>query len=362
MTAPGAPTGVDPGWLARIGLAIANPRWALAVASDRRYAGRSGTDLIALIAIVVVATQARALFASGWLASELGLGLGARGVMRVLTQTLTVDLGFLVLGALVLWVGGGPKRHLGRAFDLACVAVVPLLVVQLGATVAVRAIGLEVPRAIGWALSAVSWGWAGALIAIAWRPMRVAPARVASPTPAEIVPARRTGWAVLGVAVLGVAVQVASIARDLESMRPVTDGDPAPAFALRSIGAAGTLGAPVALADHRGEVVVLDFWATWCKPCLAALPKLEAISKRPGVVVIAVNLDDPIAARALFDRLGYQMALLADDGAVSERYNVSAIPHTVVIGRDGIVAHVARGNTSSIARAVDAVLGEQIRN
>src|SRR5690606_19884019 len=109
--------------------------WALAIASDRRSAGRSGTDLIALIAIVLAATQLRGLVGAIWLGGAIDAGLGLRAVTRILTDALVMDLVFLVLGALALWLGAGPRRNLGRAFDLACVAAVPLFVVDLGAIV-----------------------------------------------------------------------------------------------------------------------------------------------------------------------------------------------------------------------------------
>lgn len=342
-------------WVARIGLALARPRWALAVAGDRRHPGRAGSDLIALIAVVVLATQLRGLVAAGWLGAELGLGVGARGVLRLLTQALTVDLGFLVVAALVVFAAAGARRDLGRAFDLACVAAVPLLVVQLVALAVVHAAGLAVGPAVAWAIAGVSWGWAGVIVALAVRPARAAVTAATRPVevPAEVArPARRTGWVVVALAVLGLAAQVRTIVADLDAMRPVTDGGPAPTFVLREVGS----GQPHALAAARGQVVVLEFWATWCKPCIAALPALEALSQRPGVVVYAINLDDPAAARALFDRAGYRMRLLADDGVVSERYNVATIPHSVVIGRDGVVRHVARGSSAGLAAQVDAAI------
>src|SRR3569832_2064380 len=63
--------GVAPGFLARLGLAIRQPRWALTVAADRRHAGRSGSDLIAAIAVGVLATQLRGLASAVWLGSAV---------------------------------------------------------------------------------------------------------------------------------------------------------------------------------------------------------------------------------------------------------------------------------------------------
>jgi thiol-disulfide isomerase/thioredoxin len=335
---------------------MVRPRWALAAAADRRVAGRSGTDLIVLIAIVLAATQLRGLVGAIWLGGAIDGGLGLSAVTRILTDALVIDLSFLVLGALALWIGAGPRRNLGRAFDLACVAAVPLFVVDLGAIVVARALDTQLPAPVGWVATAAAWGWSGALFALAWRPARLAPPTTPPPPRAIVVPARRAGRGLIAVAVLGVGLHVAWIVQNLDLIRPVEDGMAAPAFTLPSIGPRGEPGAAFALA--KGRVTVLDFWATWCGPCLKAMPKLEALAaQHPDVDVIAINLDDAAAARALFDEAGWtRIRLLADDGAVSQRYNVSTIPHSVVIDRDGIVRHVVRGGSRSVEPAVRAAL------
>ena len=106
-----------PRWLARIGLAIVDPRQALAVASDRRHAGRSGSDLILMIFVLLAATQLRGLVSAVWFFEE-SAGLAGRTLIAVLTRSLVVDLAFLVLGALLVWLLAGRHRNLGRAFDL----------------------------------------------------------------------------------------------------------------------------------------------------------------------------------------------------------------------------------------------------
>ena len=117
--------------VARLGLAITHPRWALALATDRKHAGRSGSDLLVLLALILLATQLSGLFGAMWLGSAIDMNLGVQAALRVLTGALTLDLAFLVIGALLLWIIGGPQRDIGRAFDLACVAVLPLLYVEL---------------------------------------------------------------------------------------------------------------------------------------------------------------------------------------------------------------------------------------
>jgi thiol-disulfide isomerase/thioredoxin len=346
-----------PGWLARIGLAVVDPRWALAIAADRRNAGRSGSDLIAAIAMVLVATRLRGLATAAWLGTEVAPGFGVRAAMRVLTGALTVDLGLLLVGALAVFALAGARRNLGRAFDLACVALVPLVLVDLAATVALRGAGIDaVPPALGWGLSAVSFGWMGALIALAIRPARSA-ARVPAPPAASVRRGRRLGAVAAAIAALGVVVQIVWIAGHLELVKPMTTGGEAPALALPRIGPGGALGDRVTLAASRGKVTVLDFWATWCGPCLAAMPRLDQLARsHPDVAVLAVNLDDPAAARALFDQRRYAMTLVADDGDASQRYGVSSIPHTVIIDRRGVVREVVHGTGGDLPRLVETVL------
>jgi thiol-disulfide isomerase/thioredoxin len=346
MTEPAAPLeppASSPGWLARLGLAVVRPRTALAIAADRRNAGRSGSDLIAAIVVVLLATQLRGLATAVWLGLVVAPGFGLRAAMRVLTGALTIDLVMLLVSALIVFAAAGARRNLGRAFDLACVAVLPLVVIDLAATVAVRAAGLAVPALVSWLLAGAAYAWMGALIALAIRPARsVAPPP--APPVSELRPARRVGGALAVIAAAGVAVQVAWIAGHLELVKPMKSGDEAPAIALPRIGAGGALGERVTLAASRGRITVLDFWATWCKPCLAAMPKLDQLARaNPEIAVIAVNLDDAAAARALFDQRHYAMTLVADDGDASERFGVSSIPHTVVLDRRGVVREVVRG-------------------
>ena len=340
-------------WFARIGLAIVRPRWALAVAADRRHAGRSGSDLIALISVMLVATQLRGVVGGIWLGSAVDGMTGLRAVTQILTRALTVDLAFLVLGAFVLFIAAGPKRNLGRAFDLACVAAIPLIVVELVATAVIRGLDVQVPTELGWVLAAMSWGWAGALLALAWRPAR---STITTPEPpVEITRAGKlAGIALAVVALVGTAFQIVWIARNIDSMRPVSVGNTAPAFALPAIGPNGALGEKRGIAP--GKITVIDFWATWCGPCISALPKLERMQREhPDIDVLTINLDDPAAARALFDKSQYTMPLLADDGNVSERYSVTSIPHTVVIGRDGTVVRVFRGSTRNLEATVEQI-------
>lgn len=333
-------------FLSRLGLAIVRPRAAFALAADRDHAGRSGSDLLALILIVLLATQLRGIVGAIWLGSAVGGGLGMQAIVRVLTDALVVDLGFLVISAVVIWAGAGPKREMGRAFDVACVAILPLVFVDLVATVIVTAIGVHVPHAVMIALSIVAYIWTAI-----WVVLAVLEARSTARTVEPNAMARRAGWGIAAVALAGLAVQGIWLVNHLENVRPMEQGQPAPTFTLPVIGQQTTF------ALEPGKVTVLDFWATWCQPCLKSLPKLEALHKRhPEIDVVAINIDDAADAADVFKEEGYTMLLVQGDKQTSAQYGVDAIPHTVVIDKAGRVQRVMRGGHYDLEAIVQPLL------
>lgn len=348
------PTSVPTSFVSRIGLAVVRPRWALAIAGGRRHPGRSGSDLLKMLMLVLVATQLRGLVGALWIVAVVDGTLGVQAAVRVMTGSLTITLASLVIAALVLYAAGGKRRDLGRSFDLACVAALPLLFVDLVATTAIRTVDLELPVIASFALRAISFAWTGALLVLASRTARTG---TEPPTAPELVATgRKAGWGVMAVVAIGLVLAGIWAVRNLDVMRPVTANSPAPALALPRIAdAKGTLGPKHALSDSLGRIVVIDFWATWCKPCLAQMPALEGLARQQDVDVIAINLDDPGHAFSMFDTAGFRdLILVADDGEVSVRYGVSSIPHTVIVDQSGMVRGVYRGG-HDVAASVDAI-------
>lgn len=343
-----------PGLLTRLGLAIAGPRWALALADEPDHAGRAGTDLIRLLALSLVAIHTRELMAAGWLAAVIDARLGARALVDLLGRSVTTTLALLLIGAMLTWLAAGSRRALGRDFDLACVAVVPLIVVELVATLVVRTSGVAVPAAASWAIAGVGYGWTAALVVLAIaqaRRRRRSRARTGSDVVANLPAASRragsrAGLCLLALIVAALVVNGGWVIRHLDWLRPMSAGDRAPAFALPRIEAGGALGAEVRSDQLADRVVVLDFWATWCKPCRRALPELSALAARGAgrIEVLSINLDDAEAARAMFDDKGYRSTLVGDAGDAAERFGVRDIPHLVVVDRRGVVRMVARGD------------------
>ena len=102
------------------------------------------------------------------------------------------------------------------------------------------------------------------------------------------------------------------------------------------------------LADYKGKVVYLDFWASWCGPCKLSFPYMENISHSfasRDLVVIADNLDESRAsAKAFLQDASPDFPIIFDQqGVIATRFNVSDMPSTVLIGRDGKVRYVHKG-------------------
>ena len=99
----------------------------------------------------------------------------------------------------------------------------------------------------------------------------------------------------------------------------------------------------------RGPVLI-DFWATWCKPCVTAIPELEKIHRAcdaRGLTVIGVSVDGPRSfakVRPAVNRLGITYPIVLDqDGSLQQKYQVRAMPTTVLIDTSGAIVHVMQG-------------------
>lgn len=141
---------------------------------------------------------------------------------------------------------------------------------------------------------------------------------------------------------------------DEDESATALEGKAAPAFSLQTLD-----GAAVSLAELKGHVVVLDFWATWCPPCRKSLPGLAQLYKDKagaGVLVYAVNVKEAKEqVQAFLRQQNYTIPVLLDpDGEVAQEYGVSGIPQTVVIGKDGKVRRVFIGATPKTEEEIRA--------
>ena len=136
------------------------------------------------------------------------------------------------------------------------------------------------------------------------------------------------------------------------------EGKPAPAFALK-----GLDDKEVKLADLKGKVVLLDFWATWCGPCIVSLPALDKFAAEQGdngAKVFAINIEqEKEHVQAFMTAQKLTLPVLLDlDGKVRDDYSAHAIPQTVIIGKDGNVRKVliGAGQDETIQKEVAAAL------
>lgn len=119
----------------------------------------------------------------------------------------------------------------------------------------------------------------------------------------------------------------------------IAAGTPAPDFTLLA-----TDGTPVRLADLRGKLVLLDFWGTWCPPCIADIPTVQALADaHPDLVVLGMaSFEEPEAdPEGVARSHGARYRIVPTDDATAEAYSVEAVPAYVLIGRDGAVLYSA---------------------
>ncbi len=149
-------------------------------------------------------------------------------------------------------------------------------------------------------------------------------------------------------------------------------GKPAPPIA-----AADVDGKPVSLAELKGKVVLVDFWATWCPPCVASIPALDAMARKyqdKGFVILGVNVDAmhenvqeakkalPVVRRFLVGHRVTWTNLLNGEGAgdFASAYGVEQIPANFLVGRDGVIVAVEQDG-EALEQAVIRAIGGPAR-
>jgi cytochrome c biogenesis protein CcmG, thiol:disulfide interchange protein DsbE len=140
-----------------------------------------------------------------------------------------------------------------------------------------------------------------------------------------------------------------------------SEGSSAPSFSLTALD-----GSQVSSGQLKGSVYVLDFWATWCPPCIASLPKLDDLYqsiKDPDLKIFAVNEgEDKDKVQKFIDSKKLTLPILLDsDASVGSAFGASAIPYLVIVGRDGKIAKIEIGlmDEDAVRKDIQTALGQK---
>jgi len=137
---------------------------------------------------------------------------------------------------------------------------------------------------------------------------------------------------------------------------------PAPELKARDLS-----GAPRTLADYRGKVVLLNFWASWCPPCLREMPSMERLrvkmAGRPLTIVALDSAETPEEVKAYLSRMKLGFPILLDpDGSNTRRWKVFALPTTFLLDAEGRIRYVLTGPTEwdegEALRVIESLLAE----
>jgi cytochrome c biogenesis protein CcmG/thiol:disulfide interchange protein DsbE len=172
----------------------------------------------------------------------------------------------------------------------------------------------------------------------------------------------RQQWIIVGSIVGAMAIALASASYFMrDQLFPVTVGTQAPDFQAKVLGA----NQMKTMADYKGQVILLNIWATWCGPCKEELPSLEKLYKEygpKGLKLVAVSIDDYVSEdsiRAFAKNFGITFEVLHDSTHAIERvYQTTGYPETFIIGPEGTIRRkwigpddwTSQGNRSLIAQ------------
>ena len=172
---------------------------------------------------------------------------------------------------------------------------------------------------------------------------------VAPAEPLERQQRRAERWSGISLAVLMLAalsLVVVQIYEVATGPLPPGPGTSAPAFTAARID-----GPTLSLESLRGKIVLLDFWATWCPPCVASMPALQRVQDgyaEQGVVVLGVNQEPGAEAQVRRFLLGRKLTFdnVVDQGEIHLGYGVHSFPSSFLVDRDGVIRHAYRGMVS----------------
>ena len=359
-----SPTVSEPRFPVRIGLLLVEPKRSLAGIIARK--GGGVRDALYLVLVAVVAFRLPDLvraFLSFSRVSTTGALTQLVGVVG--SEVRTAAFVALISALAIVVLAGRGRRDPSLGLELGAACYIPYFCVWSPIRfLALDAVRGDAPVLASRIARVVAWASVLTFIALSvWLVRRQGPGEVAVAPPPTVGSGLVAGLGVFIVLALPAFTLVLSgtwCARHYDLLRPLGRSDKAPDFTLaRADGPGGS----VKLSDLRGHVVLLDFWATWCPPCLAMLPTLDDLYREwhpRGAEFVGIDSDGPQLSRAelqaFLARQPSPYPVVLDDKEVGGLYGVYSIPHLVVVGRDGAIARVFVGGVGrdQIAAALRA--------
>jgi len=191
----------------------------------------------------------------------------------------------------------------------------------------------------------------------------------------------RQQWAVVGGVIALLAIGLFAATRMMgDELFPVSVGGKAPDFTATPLlepvypttpdanftsRDLGNSAPAKTLASYKGDVVLLNIWATWCAPCRAEMPSIEKLHREfgpRGLKIVAVSVDDPGQQKAIRDfarELGLTFEILQDPTHdIQKAYQTTGVPETFVLGRDGVIRKKIIGATDWSSQGTRALVAQ----